>query len=102
MYNNGLMIDSNSVINIINSLKLNIELEEKLIVNIINTINNLNNNYTGINSKLLISKKDNLSDALNTMIDNRKRVVCFLDRMISNYILLNEKETIRYSNLDIN
>lgn len=82
----GGLIDTSSVILIINKLKLYIENEEKIIENIQNSLSLLENYYSGDNNKTINYKKNNLYEALNTGLKNKKKYIDYLEYIVNNYI----------------
>ena len=102
MYNNdGLMLDYGSVVAIINKLKMYTEIEEKNIVNIENALSNLENYYSGTNSKILQKKTNDLYVALNTILENKKMYISYLNNMVNGYRQLDAQVAHNY-NQDIN
>lgn len=98
---NGGLIDVSSVVLIINKLELYIENEEKIIRDIKNTLLTLENYYISDNDKVLKIKKDNLYDALDTILENKKKYIEYLNYVIDSYIELDENNILNF-NYDIN
>ncbi len=94
-------IDSNSLIAIINRLKLTIENEEKIISNIKICINNLESFYTSDNLPLIKKKKENLFNDLNIVLNNRKSYVEYISQIVNKYVAMDKKNYINYNKYDI-
>ena len=98
---NGSIIDVSSVVLIINKLELYIENEEKIILDIKNALLALENYYISDNDKVLKVKKENLYNALDTILENKKRYIEYLNYVVNNYIELDEKNMLNF-NYNIN
>lgn len=94
---NGGIIDINSVVLIINKLKLYIENEELAISNIINSLSILDNYYSGENDKHIDNKRQNLHESLTIMLENRKKYVEYLEFILKSYIDMDEKNMIYFN-----
>lgn len=88
---NGGIIDVSSVVMIINKLQLYIENEERILLNIKNSLLLLEDYYSGDNNKILKYKKDNLYNSLNIVLENRKKYIEYLNYIVNSYIDLDEK-----------
>lgn len=97
----GGIIDVSSVVLIIKKLELYIENEEKIILDIKNTLLILENYYISDNDKVLKVKKENLYNVLDTILENKKRYIEYLNYVVNNYIELDEKNMFNF-NYNIN
>lgn len=97
---NGGVIDVSSVVMIINKLQLYIENEERILLDIKNSLLMLEDYYSSDNNKVLKSKKDNLYNTLNTVLENRKKYIEYLNHVVNSYIDLDEKSMLSF-NTDI-
>ena len=97
----GGIIDVLSVVLIIKKLELYVENEEKIILDIKNTLLILENYYISDNDKVLKVKKENLYNALDTILENKKRYIEYLNYVVNNYIELDEKNMLNF-NYNIN
>ena len=97
---NGGVIDISSVVMIINKLQLYIENEERILLDIKNSLLILEDYYVSDNNNVLKSKKDNLYNCLNTVLENRKKYIEYLNYIVNSYIDLDEKNMLSF-NADI-
>lgn len=97
---NGGVIDISSVVMIINKLQLYIENEERILLDVKNSLLMLEDYYVSDNNNTLKSKKDNLYNCLNTVLENRKKYIEYLNHIVNTYIDLDEKSILRF-NADI-
>ena len=95
----GGLIETSSVILIINKLKLYIENEEVILNNITKTLDMLENYYSSDNKKILDNKKKNLYDSLNTMLENKKQYVEFLTYVVNSYLNKDESTSINFNDI---
>lgn len=102
--NNGSYLDTDSVIIVINKLKMYISEEEKNILNMKKILNNLSYYYSGYSDKILNSKINSLCTALNVMINNKKNYILYLNNIINKYVEMDQNNFRLYSKLhnDIN
>lgn len=92
----GGIIDITSVVLIINKLKLYIENEEIQISNIINSLSILNSYYSGENYKYIDNKRQNLSELLNNILENKRKYVEYLEFIIKSYIDMDNNAMIMF------
>ena len=97
----GGIIDVSSVVLIIKKLELYIENEEKIILDIKNTLLILENYYISDNDKVLKVKKKKLYNVSDTILENKKRYIEYLNYVVNNYIELDEKNMFNF-NYNIN
>lgn len=95
---NGGVIDVSSVVMIINKLQLYIENEERILLDIKNSLLILEDYYSGDNDGVLKSKKDNLYNSLNVVLENRKKYIEYLNYVVNSYIDLDEKSMLNFNN----
>lgn len=102
MLNNfdGGIIDYNSVILVINKLKLYRETEEKIVANIKNSLIALDNHYISDNSGILKDKKSSLYNGLDIMVENIDSYITFLTNIVNSYINNNEIEMRKYNGIN--
>lgn len=93
----GGIIDYNSVILVINKLRLYRENEEKIIAKIKNSLIALDNHYISDNSGLLKDKKDSLYNGLDIMMENIDGYITFLTNIVNSYINNDEMEMRKYN-----
>lgn len=87
---NGNMIDASSVNVLINKLELYIENEEKIINDIVVTLNKLNDNYrSDDNGSLIREKTNNLVSSLYVILYNKKKITEYLKGVIIQYRTMN-------------
>lgn len=92
------MIDYDNVLLIINKLTLYIENEEKNISNIQSILDELDNYYYSDNSKVLKTKKQNIINNLNIILENKKKSIDMLSNTLHNYRALDEENALSYNN----
>lgn len=97
----GVFFDYTSVMGIISRLSLYIENEEKIIINIKNTLLSLDNYYKGDNSSAISSKKANLTEALDTLLEHKKKYVIYIQNMLDSYMAIDESIYLSYQKKDI-
>ena len=100
-FNNG-MIDYNSVQLIIGKIELHLQTEKKIVSNLSSLISELNNYYQSNNNKVLDGKKNNLIEALNSMLENRSTIINYLNKILNSYLTMDEKFYTYYQKKDIN
>ena len=98
----GGIIEPNSFRLIINKLELYIENEEKIIFNIKKSLELLNNNYIGNNNQKVLNKKNNINNSLRTLLDNRKKYIIYLKKILNDYITMDENTSTNFQKKYIN
>ncbi len=93
------MIDTTSVLSIINKINLYIDNEKKIINNTQNSLSLLCSYYSSDNSNVIDEKINNLYYNLSLMLENKKKYVVFITNVLNMYITLNESNTAKYKNL---
>lgn len=93
----GNMIDTSGVSVIINKLELYIENEEKIIENIISTLDKLKNDYqSNDNDSYIEEKRNNLISSLYEVLDNKKKMKEYLNDVMVKYIILDSNINLHY------
>ena len=97
-HNDGGIIDISSVRLIISKLELYIENEEKEITNIKKSLDLLSSFYISDNDMIIAKKINNLYNSLNTMFNNRKKYVEYLNNVLNVYITIDETSATNFQN----
>ena len=93
----GNMIDVSGISIIINKLELYIDNEEKIIEEIVNTLNKLSSDYKSDNNDVYIDeKRNNLISSLYKVLDNKKKMTEYLRKVIYKYRTIDNNVNLYY------
>lgn len=93
-------IDYNGVINLIEKLRLYLELEEQIISNIKKSLLTINDCYDSDNKKILNKINDNICDSLDIMYNNKEKYIDYLVNIVKIFAD-NDEKSLAFKNYDI-
>ena len=91
-------IDINSLIVILNKLRLYKEIEDKIILNISNTLTSTEKAYISDNNKIS-DKNMEILNKLKESSSERDKYINYIDNVIKSYSSIDYNEKVKYDNL---